>query len=168
MNSRVSGSRRRPRSVLAAAAAALLLAAPAAFGAELTREQYVGRVEPICKRDTEANSRIFAGAKAEVRSGKLKQAAARFQRAEIALGKAIGQIDGVPKPAADEARLEKWIGYLQSEQGLLGRIGTALAQGEKGKAQSLAVRLRRNANLANNTVLPFGFTYCRLDPSRFS
>ena len=27
--------------------------------------------------------------------------------------------------------------------------------------------LNRNYNLANNTVLGFGFNYCRIDPSRF-
>lgn len=150
------------------AAAATLLVIPAAFGAELTRDEYVARVEPICKRNTEANSRIFEGAKGEVQAGKLKKASKRFSRAAVALGRTVGQIDRVPKPATDAAKLSRWAGYLRREGDLLGEIGKALRQEKKGKAQGLSVRLRRNSNLANNTVLAFGFRYCRIDPSRFS
>jgi hypothetical protein len=150
------------------AATVALLAAPAAFGTELTRDEYVSRVEPICKRNTEANSRIFEGAKSEVQSGQLKKASRRFSRAAEALAKASDQIDQVPKPALDAAKLSKWLGYLRREGDLLGEIGKALGEEKKGKAQGLSVRLRRNSNLANNTVLAFGFKYCRIDPSRFS
>jgi len=162
--------RRLPTAVAVAlcAAAAALLAVPASFGAELTRDEYVARVEPICKRQIEANSQILEGAKAEVKAGELKKAARRFYRAAAALGKAVNQIDGVPKPKADATKLTKWIGYLRREKTLLDEIGKALAAGKKGKAQGLSVRLRRNSNLANNTVLAFGFDYCRIDPSRFS
>ena len=145
-----------------------LSAVPLATAAELSRDEYVTRVEPICKRNIEANERIFAGAKDEVKTGKLKAASSHFLRATGALDKTISQLKAVPAPAADEARIEKWFGYLEVESSYLGRIGKALAHEEKGKAQTLSVRLNRNSNLANNAVLPFGFTYCRLDPSRFS
>jgi hypothetical protein len=156
------------RTIVAAAALVVLAAVPLASAAELTREEYVGRVEPICKRNTEANKRIFAGAKEEVKAGKLKAASSHFLLAVHALDKTIAQLDAVPEPAADETRLQKWLGYLKAESSYLGRIGNALAHEEKGKAQMLSVRLNRNSNLANNTVLPFGFVYCKLDPSRFS
>jgi hypothetical protein len=145
-----------------------LVVVPLAAAAELTRDEYVSRVEPICKRNTEANKRIFAGAKEEFRSGRLKAVAARFGRAVIALDKTVRQLRAAPRPATDEARLEKWIGYLEVESDYLGRIGKALEKEEKGKVQTLTVRLNRNSNLANNTVLPFGFDYCKLDPSRFT
>jgi hypothetical protein len=139
-----------------------------AGAAELTRDEYVARVEPICKRNTEANKRIFAGAQEEVKAGKLKQASVHFAKAEAALDKTIKQLSAVPQPAADEAKLEKWLGYLEIESAYLGKIGKALAVGDKAKAQTLSVQLNRNSNLANNTVLSFGFTYCKIDPSRFS
>jgi hypothetical protein len=142
--------------------------ASVAGAAELSRDEYVGRVEPICKRNTEANRRIFAGAKEEVTGGKLKVAATHFGRAEAALDKTIKQLRAVPQPAADEAKLEKWLGYLEIEAGYLGKIGKALAAGNKAKAQTLSVQLNRNSNLANNAVLAFGFTYCKIDPSRFT
>jgi len=146
---------------------AMAIAAPVAFAAELSREEYRARVEPICKANTEANRRIFKGAKAEVRAGELKRASKHFTRAADALDKTIVQLKAVPRPTADEARLARWIGYLEAESSLLARIGRALAREDKAKAQVHSVRLNRNSNLANNSVLGFAFEYCRIDPSRF-
>jgi len=148
--------------------ATLAIGAPLATAAELTREEYVAKVEPICKTNTTANTRIFKGAKGEVKAGELKKAAKRFKRAVSAFGKTIEQIKSVPQPGRDEVRLAKWIGYLETEKSILGKIGKALDVGNKYQAQSYSVRLNRNSNLANNTVLGFGFDYCRIDPSRFS
>ncbi len=141
---------------------------PTAGAAELSREEYTARVEPICKANTEANRRIFKGAREEVKTGQLKAASTHFTRAVLAFTKTIKQLQGVPPPSADEARLAKWIGYLQVENDYLGRIGKALVAEDKPKAETLSVRLKRNSNFANNTVLGFGFTYCRIDPARFS
>jgi hypothetical protein len=154
--------------MLAVLAVGVLVVVPAVHAAELTRTEYKEAVEPICKRNTEANERIFAGAKEEVKAGKLKLASTHFSRAQTALEKTVRQLAAVPRPAADEAKLAKWIGYLETESAYIGRIGKALAAGQKGKAQTLSVQLNRNSNLANNSVLPFGFDYCKLDPSRFS
>jgi hypothetical protein len=156
------------RMMVVTAMVLLAVGVSVAGAAELTRGEYVARVEPICKRNTEANRRIFAGAKEEVKAGKLKVASAHFAGAEAALDKTIKQLHAVPQSAADEAKLEKWLGYLEIESGYLGKIGKALAVGNKAKAQTLSVQLNRNSNLANNTVLSFGFTYCKIDPSRFS
>ncbi|HYH52493.1 MAG TPA: hypothetical protein VD761_00015 [Solirubrobacterales bacterium] len=150
------------------AVAALAVCASTAFAAEISREEYVARVEPICKTNTTANARIFNGAKGEVQAGKLEKASKRFGRAVTAFDKTIKQISAVPKPAADSVKLTKWIGYLKAERDLLARIGDALGDGDKHKAQTLSVRLNRNSNLANNTILGFDFDYCRIDPSRFS
>jgi hypothetical protein len=159
---------RRGSGPLAVALAAVLVLVPIATAAEPTRDEYVERVEPICKTNTEANERIFKGAKEEVKAGKLKKASGRFARAVTAFDRTIAQIKAVPQPAPDEVKLGKWIGYLEAESSLLGKIGKALAAGKKFQAQNYSVRLNRNSNLANNTVLAFGFDYCRIDPSRFS
>jgi hypothetical protein len=144
-----------------------LAVVPLAGATELTRDEYTARVEPICKRNTEANKRIFAGAKGQVKAGRLQAASTHFTRAVGAFEKAIAQLQAVPRPPADEARLGRWIGYLEVESSYLGQIGKALARGERAKAQTLSVRLNRNSNLANDTVLAFGFAYCKIDPSRF-
>jgi hypothetical protein len=144
------------------------LGAQGALAAETTREEYVAQAEPVCKANTEANQRIFKGAKDQVKEGKLKAASSHFAKAKQALAKTVTQLSALPEPTADEAKLTKWIGYLGVERDLLGKIGTALQHEDKPGAQQLSVRLNRNSNLANNTVLAFGFDYCRIDPGRFS
>jgi hypothetical protein len=150
-------------------ALALLVAVPVAQAAEaeLTRDQYVAKLEPICKANTAANSRILKGVKGQVQRGKLVPAGKRFIRASGALGRSIVQMAKVPRPAADATKLAKWFGFLKSEKTFLRLIGKALKSGNKFKAQKLAVKLNRNNNQANNTVISFGFDECRIDSSRF-
>lgn len=149
---------------------AMLALAPAARGAvdpTTTLDQYVSKVEPICKANTQANTRILKGVKTQVQKGKLVPAGKRFVRASTALGKAVRQIAAVPQPEAEAATLDKWIGYLRSERSYLQRIGGALKAENKFKAQKLAVQLNRNNNKANNTVISYGFKECRIDSSNF-
>ena len=156
------------RVALPGALAICALAVPLASAQELTRDEYVARVEPICKTNVQANEKIFKGAKEEVKAGELKKGSTHFLRAATALDKTIKQLQAVPQPPADATKLTKWIGYLKTESGYFKKIGQALASGDKYKAQNLSVKLNRNSNLANNTVLAFGFNYCRIDSSRFS
>jgi hypothetical protein len=148
---------------------AFCLLASAAFGAEPSeeRDEYVAKAEPICKTNVLANKQIFKGTKSEVKAGKLKQASTHFSRAATAFGKTIQQLAAIPKPAADSAALTKWLGLLQDEKVLIGKIGQALKSEDKHKAESVSVDLNRNSNKANNAVLSFGFDYCRIEQSRF-
>lgn len=165
-----SSARKPALPVLAlASVVALLVSVPVALAAEgeLTREEYVAKVEPICKANTEANSRILKGVKDQVKNEKLVPAGKRFTRAAAALGTAVGKISAVPQPTSDAAKLTKWVGYLKSEKTYLEKIGTALKGKDKFHAQKLAVELNKNNNKANNTVISFGFDECRIDSSRF-
>lgn len=161
-------ARRRSKAAACGVIGALAIVVPLAQAAEITRDEYVARVEPICKVNVEANKQIFKGAKEQVKAGELTKGSKHFLRAATALEKTIKQLEAVPQPTADEAKLTKWIGYLRTEAGYFRKIGKALAAGDKYKAQNLSVKLNRNSNLANNTVLAFGFNYCRIDSSRFS
>ena len=143
----------------------LLVAVPVAMADE--REDYVAKVEPICKANTEANSRILKGVKEQVKEEKLVPAGKRFIRASTALGKTVTQISNVPQPSEDAVKLTKWIGYLKQEKTFLQKIGKALKDENKFQAQKLAVQLNKNNNKANNTVISFGFDECRIDSSRF-
>jgi hypothetical protein len=158
------------RATLAALCAALLLvpALGSALAAEPTRTSYREAVEPICKADTQANERILAGVKQEVRAGKLRPAAGQFSRAARALKKTIAELKAVPVPASDAARLSKWLGKVSNEAGYFEAVATKLRKGDKAGAQKLVARLTSEANAANNVVLPFEFEYCRLEPSRFT
>jgi hypothetical protein len=154
-----------------ALAIALLAAAPVALAAEgegeITRHEYVTKVEPICAANGKSNSRILKGVKGQVKKGKLAPAGKRFIRASGVLNRSTAQIAQVPQPAADATKLTKWIGYLKKEGGFLQLIGKSLKSGDKYKAQKLAVKLNKNNNQANNTVISFGFKECRIDSSRY-
>ncbi len=144
-----------------------VVAASSATAAEIERHEYTTLAEPICKTNVLANKRIFKGAKGKVKAGKLKAASTHFFRAATAFEKTIDQLEKVPQPIADEARLAKWFGLLRDEEALIEKIGRALASEDRHKAGSYSVDLNRNSSMANNTVLGFGFDYCRIDPGRF-
>jgi hypothetical protein len=152
----------------AVAFAVFLLMAPLALGADLSRDEYVARVEPICKANTQANERILKGVRASVKSGAYDKAAAQFNRAAAALEKTLGQIEAVPQPSADEATLGKWLKYVGTEADLLRKAGSALKAHNKVQAQAQVVRLTHNANVANVLVAGFDFTNCKFDPTKFS
>ncbi len=155
----------------AAALLATALFAAAALGVTSptqTREGYVAQVEPICKTNTKANERILQGVEKKVKQGQLQVAAGQFKQAAAAFGKAVKQLKAVPQPVADQAKLTKWLGYLDDETKLLSEIGKALQAGKKGLAQTLSVKLAHNGTLANNSVLAFEFKACKIDSSKFS
>jgi hypothetical protein len=153
--------------ILSFAAAVALLGAVPASAAEATRETYVAAVEPICKANTEANEKILKGVRGKVKAGKLDEASKRFMAAARALERTRAEILQVPKPAADAARLTRWLGFVRTEVKLFESVGRKLANGELASAQKMVVRLVTTARQANNQVLPLEFVYCALQPSRF-
>lgn len=146
---------------------ALLAAVPVALATEISKEEYIERVEPICAASTRSNSSILKGVKEQVKQGKLVPAGKRFIRAAGVLDQSAAKIAAVPQPTEYTAKLTKWIGYLKNEGSFLQRIGKSLKSGNKYKAQKLAVKLNKNNNQANNTVISFGFKECRIDSSKF-
>ena len=152
--------------------AALLLCSAAVATAdeqsELERERYVREAEPICKKNVEANKRIFKGLRQEVRQDELKKASKHFFRAAPAFGRTIRELATLPRPGADAARLAKWFEALKGVKAIVLKVGKAFAAEQKRKASQLGVDLNRASNKANNVVIPLGFNYCRLEPSRFS
>ena len=159
------------RRVLMAAAAVTALAlivCGAAFAAEVTRDEYKTAVEPICQKNTQANEKILAGVKKEVKAGKLKTAAAKFAKASTALKGTLGELEKVPGPTADEKRLSNWYGLIKVEAELFATAGKKLKAGQKAAAEQVVTKLTQNANKANLEVLPFGFRYCKLEPAKFT
>lgn len=154
-------------SIGAVALCAAAVAAPAA-GESPTREAYVAQVDPICERNTRANKRILKGVQAKASRGRLKAAGGQFIRASQEFGAAMREIAAVPRPPADDARLVKWFGYLAKVRDRLRTIGKALKDENRIKAVHERIGLERSSNAANNVGFVFGFTYCRLTPSRFT
>ena len=146
----------------------LLAPSAGAAEAEVTRTSYREAVEPICEANTEANERILAGVRHEVRAGRLRPAAAQFSRAARALERTIAELRAVAPPPADRSRLSRWLGKVSVEASLFERIASKLRAGQKAQAERMVVKLTNNANQANNVVTAFEFRYCRLEPSRFT
>jgi hypothetical protein len=157
--------------IVAGLSASLVIAmvlAAAAFAAEVSRDEYKEAAEPICKTSAKENERILSGVRTEVKQGKLTTAATKFSKASKEQTKALKQLSALPQPAADEARLAKWLGYLKIEAELFEQAGRKLKAGDKPGAEHVFAKLTPNANKANNQVLPFEFRYCRLEPQKFS
>lgn len=152
--------------MLLAAVAALMGAVPSS-AADQTPETYKEAVEPICKTNTEANEKILKGVRQKVKAGNLAAASKQVYAAARALKQARVQLLKVPKPAADTAKLTKWLGYVKTEAELFEMLGKKLAKDEKNQAQKMVLRLESTARQANNTVLDYEFRYCRFQPSKF-
>lgn len=153
---------------VAVACLALALVAAGAVAATPEREEYKAQVEPICKVNTKANEQILGGVRKQVKEGKLKAAGAQFAKAATALKKTRNQLLAVPQPAADKARLTKWLGYVKEQIGLFEQMARKLKAEDKPGANRIVSKLLRTANKANAEVLAFEFTYCRFEPSRFT
>ena len=148
--------------------AALLLSVAAPAALAMTRPEYKTAVEPICKKNSDANDRILKGVRDEVKHDKLKPAGTKFLKASSALTTAYNELKAVEQPAEDAAKLTKWLGYVKTEASLFASGGKALKAGNKKKAQQYVNQLNSNANKANATVLAFGFHYCKFEPSKYT
>lgn len=161
------GRVRRWAAALALGAGLLVTAAAAAAAEAPTREEYVGQVEAICKPGALATQRAMKGARADVSGERLALAAGKFAKATSIFSSTVRRIAAVPRPSADEARLERWFGYLGRQQSYLRQITAQLRAGHSIKAQRLTARFIHSGNLANNVVLSFGFNYCSFKFSRY-
>ncbi|MGN6274708.1 MAG: hypothetical protein ACTHNP_02110 [Solirubrobacterales bacterium] len=141
--------------------------APLVSAAEVTRAEYVERSEPICKANTIANRGILKGVRQDVREGKLRVAGGKFKRAARALERTIDRLERLPKPSADETRLERWFTHLNGEAKLLEKVARRLSKGSHVDLDRYVLELRHNANVTNNIVLTFGFEFCLIQTARY-
>jgi hypothetical protein len=151
-----------------ATAAVLAAAAMASTEEILTRDEYVNRLEGMCKPRAEATRRVMKGVRTDVRYPKrLPIAAGKFGKGAEIFGGTIEKIERVPRPAADAAKLKEWFVYLNRQEDYLQEITDQLRHGHTIKAQRLTSRFIHNGNLANNVTLAFGFDWCSFKFSRY-
>jgi len=161
-------SRRTRLGLTALAALGIALSGTAIAIGDTTRADYIAQAEPICKANTDANRHILKGAKSKAKRGQLGAAGRQFTRAASAFSTTVDQLAGLPQPSADTPVLSQWIGYLRLEATYLARVAQALKKAQRGRAEGYAVRLNRNANLANQVVTGYGFSACLINPSQFT
>lgn len=155
--------------VCAIMAIAMLFGAGVATAEEiLTRDEYVNRLEGMCKPRAEATRRAMKGVRTDVRYPKrLPIAADKFGKGAEIFSGTIEMIGRVPRPAADAAKLKEWFVYLNRQEDYLQEITEQLQMGHTIKAQRLTSRFIHNGNLANNVTLSFGFDWCSFKFSRY-
>jgi hypothetical protein len=145
----------------------MLVGVTAVAGAkELSREQYVARVEPICKTTVQQTGPIMKAAKRNLQKNKVKIAGALYLEAATIIRASGDKVDPIPKPREDAAKLTEWLKRLREEDELLERTGHELMKEHRAKAQGYLVRFIHAGNRANNVVFGFGFNYCLFDVSR--
>ena len=149
------------------AAAMLLTAVPAPAAEAPTRDEYVERLEAICRPDALATQKAMKGARGDIRAERLAAAAGKFAKATSIFGSTVKEISAVPRPSADTTKLSKWFTYLRRQESYLRQITEQLRRDRAIKAQRLTARFIHNGNLANNVVLAFGFNYCSFKFSRY-
>jgi exonuclease VII small subunit len=147
--------------------ALLVLGVAASVALAIDRAEYVATVEPICKKNREANDKILNGVRKLVKENKLDQAAQKFQRAARALKRTRLELAKVEKPTEDAAKLTQWLKGVKTEAELFEAVSRKLAHGEKTAAQRMVVRLVSNAKKTNNLVLSFNFRYCVFETSKY-
>ncbi len=155
------------RVLLAALVGALSLSTLAAAEATPTRSEYVVRLEGICKPHALATQRAMRGVRADVQAERTSLAAKKFSRAARLFDASVHEMAAVQRPPADAAKLATWFVYLGRQESYLKMITAQLRAGHTIPAQRLTARFIHNGNLANNTVLAFGFNYCSFKFSRY-
>lgn len=163
----MSKTETRVRSGALLAALAVLLVAGTATAAAPTRDEYVARLESICKPSGEATQRAMQGGRADIRAERFKVAAGKFAAAATIFAGSVGKMEAVPQPPADVPKLAKWFGYLEAQEAYLREAAAQLRAENANKAQRLTARFIHSGNLANNTVLAFGFQHCSFKFSRY-
>jgi hypothetical protein len=153
-----------------AALMVLLATCAPALGADevLTRDEYVQRLEGMCKPRAEATQVAMKGVRKDVRYPKrLPIAVGKFAKGARIFGGTIEKIAKVPQPIADVGRLKEWFTYLNRQEQYLLEITDQLRMSHTIRAQRLTSRFIHNGNLANNVVLAFGFDYCSFKFARY-
>jgi hypothetical protein len=149
------------------AAVTLLAAAPAPAAEAPTRDEYVERLEAICKPDALATQRAMKGARGDLQAERIRAAVPKFAKATSIFASTVKEIAAVPRPPADTAKLGKWFTFLKRQESYLRQITEQLRRDRLIKAQRLTARFIHSGNLANNVVLAFGFNYCSFKFSRY-
>ncbi|HEX3175003.1 MAG TPA: hypothetical protein VHQ43_12400 [Solirubrobacterales bacterium] len=156
-----------PFVALATLAGALALGGFALAADGSARDEYVDRLEEVCKPRAELTARATEGVRGDIRAGRYKVAAGKFDRAGRIFKATVQVISVVPQPPEDMATLARWFGYLQKQESYLGQIAGQLRAGDPVGAQHLTAAFVHNGNRANHVTLAFGFNYCRFKFSRF-
>jgi hypothetical protein len=139
----------------------------AAGAGELTRDEYVAKLESLCKPRVQEIERRVDGVRSDVHSGKLKIAGKKFGIAAKIFGRSVRENTPVPRPKEYRSQLKTWFRYLHQQEDYMLKISDAFGHEEGVKGQRDVSRFVHSGNLSNNTVFGWGFNYCSFKFSRY-
>lgn len=142
--------------------AVLVVAAPGLAAPAESREAYVGKLEPICKRDYQRSTPLINGTQRLIRQGRYGVAAARVGRAARIFDSTLRRIRVIEPTPSDAATVKRWFKQLDLQARYLHQLVGVLKSKNKRKIDSFTVKMMRNAYRANNTVFLFEFDHCLL------
>ena len=134
----------------------------------VTRDAYKATVEPICQANTKAISKTLKGVEAGVRKNRLKAQAPKLAKAGRQMAQTHKKLRAQPQPAADAAKLNKWLGYIKQEAGLFTKLSKQAKKEQKGAFSSTRSKMDQIASKANVEVLSFNFKHCKVEPSKLT
>lgn len=137
-----------------------MLSSAVAAGATPTRAEYVERAEGICKASKDRTEPTLKGVGADINNERFKIAGRKLLRAASQFEGQYGSLLALPKPKADADLLTTWLKRLKTQNSLMETSGELMVAERKSKVQGYLARYAHAGNLANNTVLGFGFDYC--------
>jgi hypothetical protein len=146
---------------LGAALVALALWSGVALAAEApTRAEYVERAEPLCATAAERTDPLFSTVRVDIKHERVRPAGHALHRAAQSIATLNQALRRIPKPSADAKTLTTWLGHLEDQTALAAKAGTLLSEDRRTKVAGYLSRLIHAGNLANDTVLGFGFNKC--------
>lgn len=147
--------------------AAGLVAMPAGAATDGARDQYVAKLDPICKSDAQRNSKVLRGTRRMVLKNQFRPAARRFARVANNFQRTLARARKIAPPASDRATVNRWLKQLQGNVRLIRQMSRAVGKGQKGKAQRLEAQLARNTQRANSIIFLFGFKHCQINLAHY-
>jgi hypothetical protein len=135
-------------------AATMLLNVTAASGAD-SREDFVSKVDPICKaKQRQAAAILRKTPDGNQAKGKAWATIARKGRA------ALSEIYRIGPAPSDLVIFDRWVQKIQRENALVVRMARALKAGNPEKAAVFRQKATDADKRAEKVVRDFGFSYC--------
>jgi hypothetical protein len=144
----------RARAIAIAVVVAALGCASLAMAAA-SREDFVAKVDPICKAKQQQAEKILAKAgNSDFAQGKAWGTIAREDRDALS---AIYKVGAAP---ADLVTFDRWVQKIQRENAIVVRMARSLKDGHPRKAKILLQKATDTDKRGEKVVRDFGFKYC--------
>jgi hypothetical protein len=125
-----------------------------------TRAQYVERAEEVCETSKERTEPVLDGVGSDIQHDRLNAAGRALSKASRLFARERQRLVRIPKPPGDAKVLTVWLNRLDVQNSLMATAGRLMLEGRRQKVTGYLARYAHAGNLANDTVLGFGFDKC--------